>query len=738
MSKIKTTSVKIGDKTIELEIGRFAQQASAAVIARIGETVAHATIMMSKSRDDISWFPLSVEYQEKLYAGGKIKGSRWVKRDGRPSDDVVLKARLIDRSIRPLFPDGFKNEVQVIVTVLSADGENDADMAAMLAVSTGLSISNIPWNGPIGAVRVGLNQESGELLLNPTYEQRQASDLDLVISGSKEAVVMVEAGANEVSESKMLEAFKLAQDTISDSIKQLEGFIKDNSVKKAEYTPSLLDEDFVKKVAADTKKQIPQFVKAWAKLESYPKDELIAELFEKYGEEHSKGDIANAIDKLMKKEARRGTIEEATRPDGRKTDEIREITCDVGLLPRTHGSAMFKRGSTQALTITTLGSPSLNQLIESMEGEEEKRYIHHYNMPPFTVGETGRVGWPSRREIGHGALAERALEPMIPSEEDFPYTIHVVSEIMSSNGSTSQASVCGSTLSLMDAGVPLKKPVSGIAMGLLKHEDQYIVLSDIQGLEDFTGDMDFKVAGTKDGITAMQMDIKIDGIPMDVLTQALEQARVGRLHILDKMLAALPEPRTTLSKYAPKIETVSVPVDRIGEIIGPGGKMIKSIIAETGADVDINDDGQVFITSADADAIAKAKKWVTDLVREIEVGEEFEGEVVRIENYGAFVNLIPGKDGLLHVSNMSVDYVDDVNKIVSMGDIIKVRVNEVSNEGKIGLTTLTPAQEEMRNASRGGDRGNGQRRGEYRGRPGNNGGRGNNRGGGRGPRGPRR
>lgn len=709
---VKKTSVKLGDKTLELEIGRFAQQATSAVIARIGETVVHATIVMSKTRDDIDWFPLQVEYQEKLYAGGKIKGSRWVKRDGRPNDDVVLKARIIDRSIRPLFPEGFKNEIQIIVTVLSADDEHDADMAAMYAVSAGLAMSPIPWDGPIGAVRIGLDPETKEQIILPTYAQRETSDLDLIISASEDAVVMVEAGANEVSEEQMLKAFETAKNIIGQSLKDLSAFIKENSKKKVEFTPAALDDKFIEQVNKDAASKIPGFVKSWAKVEAFGKDDLVNELFAKYKEEHSKKDIAQALDLLMKKEARRMTIEDGARPDGRKTDEIRPINCEVGLLPRTHGSGMFKRGGTQGLTITTLGSPSLNQLIESMVGEEEKRYIHHYNMPPFSVGEAGRVGWPSRREVGHGALAERALQPMIPSEEDFPYTIHVVSELMSSNGSTSMASVCGSTLSLMDAGVPIKKPVSGIAMGLLHTGKDYIVLTDIQGLEDFTGDMDFKVAGTKDGITAMQMDIKISGIPMEVLTKALEQAKVGRLFILDKMLATLPKPRTTLSKYAPKIVTISIPVERIGEIIGPGGKIIKSIIAETGAEVDVNDEGSVFISSADDEAIAKAKAWIEDILRVIEVGEEFEGEVVRVENYGAFVNLVPGKDGLLHVSNMSVEFVKDVNSLVKLGDTIKVRVNEVNDDGKIGLTSLTPEQEEQKKQAAGARR-EGPRRGEY-------------------------
>ena len=720
---IHKTVVPVGDKEIELEIGRFAEQANAAVLARMGDTVVHATVTMSRARDDISWFPLQVEYQEKLYAGGKIKGSRWVKRSGRPSDDVILKARIIDRSIRPLFPNGFKNETQVVVTVLSADEDNDADMVAMFAVAAGLSLSDIPWEGPMGGVRIGIDSETNKLIVNPTFSQRETSDLDLVVSGTDTAVVMVEAGANEVSEAKMLEAFELADSTIKKAIESMQAFVKKHRKEKAEFTPVELDQELVKKITQDAKDKIPEFVDSWAKLEDFPKSDLVDQLFEKYQEEYTTSDISDVIDKLMKQEARRRTIEDGVRPDGRKTDEIRDLTCDVGLLPRTHGSGMFKRGSTQGLTVTTLGSPSLNQLIESMVGEEEeKRYIHHYYMPPFSVGETGRMGWPSRREIGHGALAERALEPMIPSEEDFPYTIHVVSELMSSNGSTSMASVCGSTLSLMDAGVPIKKPVSGIAMGLLEHDGEYTVLTDIQGLEDHTGDMDFKVAGTADGITALQMDIKISGIPMPILKKALEQARQARLHILEAMLATISEPRASLSPYAPKIITITIPVEKIGEVIGPSGKTIKAIIAETEADIDIKDDGKVFISSVDEVAMNKAKEWVENLVREVELGEEFEGEVVRIENYGAFVNLIPGKDGLLHVSNMSVEYVDNINSQVSLGDKIKVRVNEIDDQGRIGLTTLTPEQEKQKkeaaHSSHGGGgrsrhSGGGERRGRY-------------------------
>jgi len=689
---IKTQTINIGGQDLVLETGRFAEQAGAAVTATYGDTVVFVAVVMGRANEALGYFPLSVEYQEKLYAGGKIKGSRWVKRDGRPSDDAILKARLIDRSIRPLFPDGIFNEVQVVATVLSADGVNDADMPAMYAVSAALAMSNMPWEGPISAVRLGLTPE-GELVVNPNFEVRETSQLDLIVSGTTNATVMVEAGANEVSEAKMLEAFNLAQTENARISKEIAGFAKVAGKEKVVFTPKDLDSELVDFVKTKLgKDQLNQMIKAMARLEPSGKDEFIAGLVEA-NDAYTRSQYAAVIDSLLKKEARRQTLEDGVRPDGRKLDEIRPISVEVGLLPRTHGSGMFKRGSTQALTICTLGSPSLNQLIENMEGEESKRYIHHYYMPPFSVGETGRVGWPSRREIGHGALAERALEPVIPSEEDFPYTIHVVSELMSSNGSTSMASVCGSTMSLMDAGVPLKKPVAGIAMGLLTDGENYVVLTDIQGLEDHTGDMDFKVAGTRDGITAMQMDIKVKGIPFDVLQKALEQARVGRLYILDKMLAVLPEPRPTLSPYAPKIETIQIPVERIGEIIGPGGKVIKAIIADSGADVDIEDDGRVFISSIDQSSIDKARRTIEGIIKEVEPGEEYEGEVSRIENFGAFVDILPGKSGLVHVSRMKAGFVKDPHDVVEIGDMVKVRVTEIDNMGRINLTMLSLEEE---------------------------------------------
>ncbi len=541
----------VGDKSIKLEVGRFSEQAEAAVLATCGGTVVHATIGLG-GESSLDYFPLSVDYAEKLYAGGRIKGSRWVKREGRPTDGAILAGRVIDRSIRPLFAEGLKREVQVITTILSVDHQNNPDMLALLATAAAIEISSIPFDGPLAGLRVGYFADEDRFVFNPTFEEQDKSQLDLILAGTKDAVVMVEAGANEVTEAVMLRAFAEGHQVIAQLADEIVQMRNEIGKPKFEFNPPQFDQTLMETLASRFAAEIKEAVHLRATL---AKDDglkaIIATLIAE-DETLRLQPLGEMLNKLVKKEARRGTLEEGIRPDGRKTDEIREITCEIDVLPMTHGSAVFKRGSTQVLSVTTLASPALAQLIEDMEGEHERRYIHHYNMPPYASGEAGRFGAPKRREIGHGALAERALLPVIPEQEKFPYTIQVVSEVMSSNGSTSQGSVCGSTLALMAAGVPIRKPVSGIAMGLLKQGDQHVVLSDIQGLEDFTGDMDFKVAGTKDGITAMQMDIKIKGIPMEVMTQALEQARVGRLFIMDKMLAAIAEPRPELSPVRPQ------------------------------------------------------------------------------------------------------------------------------------------------------------------------------------------
>jgi len=696
--KIISKSVEIGGKNLTLEVGRFAGQATSAVLARYGDTMVLATVVASKPREDLDYFPLYVEYVERLYAGGRIKGSRWVKREGRPTDEAILTARLVDRSIRPLFPEGYKNEIQVVITVLSVDAENDADIPALCATSAALSISKIPWQGPIGAVRMGFVPKNGEgaFITNPSYQDLEYSHLNLIVSATKKAIMMLEGGAKEIPEETILKGIETAQKEAQEVIALIEDLTKQVGVKKQAFENIPMEATLMKNIEKDLGKKTEELVASMAiKEESGGVLEEIHEaLFEKYPDQ-KKDTIVKIIDKLLKKTIREQILNKGQRPDGRKPEEIRPIEVEVGILPRTHGSAMFRRGDTQALTVTTLGSPSLEQLIENMEGEESKRYIHHYYMPPFSVGEVGRIGSPSRREIGHGALAEKALEAVIPAEDEFPYTIRLVSEIMSSNGSSSMASVCGSTLSLMDAGVPIKTQVSGIAMGLISEGEKKVILSDIIGLEDFNGDMDFKIAGTKQGITAIQMDVKTIDLDVKTVGKILAQAKIGRNFIMEKMLAILPKSRTSVSKFAPKIEVVHVPVERIGEVIGPGGKIIRKIIAETGAVVDVEDDGSVNISSPDEEAVKKAVEWVKNLVREVKAGEIFEGTVKRIQPFGAFVEILPGKDGLVHVSRMSKEFVNDPSEVVSLDQKVTVKVREIDSQGRINLTMNLDEKEDQ-------------------------------------------
>lgn len=699
MSKLYTKTIKVGDKEITLEVGKYSEQADAAVLATCGETVVHVTLCVGKPTN-LGYFPLSVEYAEKLYAGGRIKGSRWVKRDGRPTDDSILKGRVIDRTLRPMFAEGLLTEVQVIATVLSVDMVNDADMVALVASCAATQISSVPFDGPIAGIRIGYAADKDGFVFNPTFEERTASDLDLVLCGNKDAIIMVEAGANEVSEEIMIRAFDEGQKVLASISAQIKEMGEEIGKEKFAFVPEPEQIELQEVLAKQYMPQIKDMVEKEANLKATGLEVLVAEIIAKNEEyKDRESDVKHAFYGLMKAEGRRQILEDKIRPDGRKLDEIREITCEVDLLPRVHGSAMFKRGATQALTITTLGSPAMSQTIEDAEGVEDHYYIHHYMMPPYASGEAGRFGAPKRREIGHGALAERALMPMIPSQKDFPYTIQVVSEIMSSNGSTSQASVCGSTMSLMAAGVPIKRPVAGIAMGLMSDgKGTYAILSDIQGLEDHVGDMDFKVAGSEVGITAMQMDIKIKGIPMEIMHKALQQARDARLFILKKMLEAIPEPRKALSKYAPKIVQISIPQDRIGELIGPGGKVIKNIIAETGAQIDVTEDtenkvGLVNISSADQAAIDMAHDWISNMMRSVQPGEEFDGTVTRVESFGIFVEFLPGREGLVHVSRMSAEYVGDAHDKYSVGDVVHVRLTEIDDQGRNNLTMLTKDEE---------------------------------------------
>lgn len=708
--KYSSKTLELADKQIHLETDLLAPQATASVMGRIGDTVVLVTVVMGKENPGIDYFPLTVEYVERLYAGGRIKGSKWVKREGRPSDDAILKARLIDRSIRPLFPKDFKKEVQVVVTVLSVDGENDPDVLSIITTSAALSISKIPWNGPIGAVRVGIITEGNGnkgFIVNPGESESDFLVLDMVVSSNKEKTIMIEAGANQVEEAMVFEAIKVAKESNAKIVDFIAEIVKEVGEKKVEVVKDEEIEKAFMLIQKSYKHEIDLLIKDGVdKKVGEGLEKLVDKVFELEKESVSdRSKIVKAVDIVFKKSVREAILKEGKRPDGRKIDEIRQISAKVGVLPRTHGSAVFQRGDTQVLTIATLGTPSLEQLIESPEGEEAKRYMHHYFMPPYSVGETGRIGAVSRREIGHGALAERALISVLPTEANFPHVVRLVSEVMSSNGSTSMASTCGSTLALMDAGVPISDPVAGIAIGLMTHsslhsssrldsvqagqvQEDYVLLSDIIGLEDFSGDMDFKVAGTEKGITAIQLDVKIDGLTDQIIKETFERAKKGRMFILEKMLSVLPSSRKGISQFAPKVKRIQVEPEKIGEVIGSGGKVIRNIIASTGAEVDINDEGIVTISSTDEGAVGKAEEWVKLLTREVQRGEVFEGKVKRILPFGAMVEIVPGKEGLVHVSEMSTEYVSNPSDVVKIGQAVKVRVKEIDEQGRTNLSMV--------------------------------------------------
>ncbi len=708
-------SVEVGGRTLSLEVGRFAEQASAAVVAQYGETMVLAAVTASSKETTLDYFPLSVEYVERLYAGGRIKGSRWVKREGRPTDDAVLAGRVIDRSIRPLFPKTYKHDVQVIITTLSVDGENDPDVLGLVAASAAIAISEVPWNGPVGGVRVGYikedGQEKGTILINPTAPQQELSEFDFIVSSNMDRVMMLEGGFCETPEDVVFEAVEQAKIANKAIIECINDLVKEVGKTKAVIVEPASTEELEGKLKKDFKSELDDQFKKTTQKEGGDTGmgDLAKTIAEKYEQVYTIPQIMAAIDHIFKNRIREDVLTKSKRVDGRKIDEVRPITMDLSLLPRAHGSAMFKRGQTQVLTVATLGSPDMAQLIESPMGEESRRYIHHYSMPPYSVGETGRVGTPSRREIGHGALAERALIAVIPDETTFPYTIRLVSEIMSSNGSTSMASTCGSTLALMDAGVPIKEPVAGISVGLMtnpKDRKEFVLLTDIVGVEDFGGDMDFKVAGTKNGITAIQLDMKVDGITDEIVKGALERAKVARAMILEKMHALIAVSRPNLSQYAPKVQMMKIPVDSIGTVIGPGGKMIRQIQTVTGAILDVKDDGSVFITSTKDEAVKKAAAWIEGLTHEVKAGEEYEGEVKRLMAFGAFVEILPGKEGLVHVSQMSTDFVQDPSTIVTIGQKVKVRVIEIDDQGRVNLSMLfgEDAQKAPPRQDRGGDR----------------------------------
>lgn len=681
--------IEIGGKKVTFETGKYCEQSSGSCLVRCGETAVMVNVNMSPApRPGIDFFPLSVDFEEKMYAVGKIPGG-FKKREGRASDKAILTSRLIDRPLRPLFPKGFYNDVTVVATALSVDPNIAPEPLAMLGSSFALSISDIPFMGPTGSVCVGL--VDGKYVINPDLEQREKSLMHLMLSGTEEAILMVEAGAKEVTEEQMLDGIMFGHE----EIKKIVRFIKDVKAKIGKPVNDKIVYETVEEEINTAVREFatPLIVKALdefdrekrQKNQEEANEQIYTHFAEIYPEQTKQ--IGDVIYKITKETVRSKIVNEGVRPDGRKTTEIRPIWCDVGVLPRVHGTGVFTRGQTQVLTTLTLGTISDMQKLEGLDEEDCKRYMHHYNMPGYATGEAKPLKSPGRREIGHGALAERALEPVIPSEEEFPYAIRLVSEVLSSNGSSSMASTCGSTLALMDAGVPIKLPVAGIAMGLIKDEEskKVAVLSDIQGLEDFLGDMDFKVTGTTRGITAIQMDIKIKGIDKAILTTALEQARQGRLYILDKMLAVLPEPRKELSKYAPKIISFSIDPDSIKDVIGSGGKTINKIIEETGVKIDITDDGKVFIATPDSEMAEKAKRIILNIAEDLEVGKIYSGKVVRIMQFGAFVEIAPGKDGMIHISKLSTKRVEKVEDVVNIGDEVEVEVIKIDNKGRVDL-----------------------------------------------------
>ncbi|WP_455538255.1 polyribonucleotide nucleotidyltransferase [Terrisporobacter sp.] len=688
MFEHKIFTMDLAGRELSVEIGKIAQLASGSAILRYGDTMVMVNVAKSSQpREGVDFFPLSVDYEEKLYSVGKIPGG-FLKREGKASEKAILTSRLIDRPIRPLFPKTFRNDVQVVATVLSVDQDCTPDVVAMIGSSVALSISEIPFNGPTGSVSIGL--VDGALVVNPTAEEREKSSLHLVVSGTKEAVMMVEAGADEVPESLMLEAILKAHEEIKKIVEFIEKIQAEVGKEKMEFIETKPDAEIEAKVREIATEGMKEAVKVVEKLERQEamdkvKEETINSFDEETLEEFG-NDIIATLDAIIKEEVRKAIVHEGRRPDARKTDEIRPIWCDHGFIPRAHGSGLFTRGQTQVMTVTTLGALGDVQILDGLDEEENKRYMHHYNFPAYSVGECRPMRGPGRREIGHGALAERALLPVIPSKEEFPYAIRLVSEVLSSNGSTSQGSVCGSTLSLLDAGVPIRDMVAGIAMGLIEHDGKMAILSDIQGMEDHLGDMDFKVAGTEHGITAIQMDIKIAGIDEEVLRKALAQARVGRLHILNEMRKCIDKPNKELSKYAPKIVTMRINPDKIRDVIGAGGKVITKIIDETGVKIDIEQDGEVFISGVDIDMIRLAEKKISDIVAEVELNAVYKGKVTRIVNFGAFVELLPGKEGLLRIGNIAHERIEKVEDVLNVGDELEPKVTEVDDKGRVNLS----------------------------------------------------
>ena len=692
----KSYSTKLAGRELTIETGKIAGLANGSVVVKYGDTVVMVNVTAAKEpKEGIDFFPLSVDYEEKLYAVGKIPGS-YTKREGKPADKAILTSRAIDRPLRPLFPKDFRNDVCVTATVLSVEQDNSPEVCSMIGAACALEISDIPFNGPTAAVAVGW--VDGEIVINPTVEQRKKSKLTATVAGTLEKITMIEAGADEIPNETMLDAIKKAHEEIKNICNFISSIKAEIGKPKFEYKSFAVDKDFYQDIVSNFKDRMYQDVQATdkevrdANIDKITED-ITAYVVEKYGEEAAeerKMEIADSVHDLEKACVREMILEEHKRPDGRKIDELRPLSCEVGVLPRTHGSAIFTRGQTQVMSIVTLGMVSEEQMLDGIDEETEKRYMHQYNFPSYSVGEARPSRGPGRREIGHGALAEKALVPVIPSEEEFPYAIRVVSEVLSSNGSTSQASICGSTLALMDAGVPIKKPVAGISTGLVTDKNdpsRYIMLTDIQGIEDFFGDMDFKVGGTKDGITAIQVDIKIDGLTYDIIKEAFERTKVARDYILDNvMLPVIDKPRAEISKYAPKIVSTQIPVDKIKDVIGTGGKTINKIIEETGVKIDIEEDGRVFIYSNDAENANKALKIIENITKEIEPGGIYDGIITKIMSFGAFVDLGGGKEGLLHISKISSKRIDKIEDVLAVGDEVTVKVSDIDNQGRINLS----------------------------------------------------
>ena len=684
---MKTFKMELAGRELSIETGRIAKQANGAVVLRSGDTMVLVTATASaEPREGIDFFPMTVDYEERLYAVGKIPGG-FIKREGRPTEKAILTDRLTDRPIRPLFPKGFRNAVHIVSTVLSVDQDNPPEILSICGASAALCISNIPFAGPIGAVVVGWID--GKPVINPNREQSLVSTLHLVVASTRDGIMMVEAGAHELTEAQILESIMAGHEANQAIIKLQDEMVAEVGREKMEvktYTP---DADVVAQVREYARDAVAQAVRTTEKqMREAAIDVAKKDTIARFAESHPENDrdVRAGFEALVKETMRVMITKENLRPDGRKTDEIRPITSEVSILPRTHGSGLFTRGQTQVLNVCTLGAPGEAQRLDGLGLEESKRYMHHYNFPPYSVGEAGFMRGASRRDIGHGALAERALIPVLPSQEDFPYTIRLVSEVVESNGSTSMGSVCASTLSLMDAGVPIKKPVSGLAMGLIKEEDDLAILSDIQGMEDFLGDMDFKVAGTRDGITALQMDIKIQGISREILAQALAQGKAGYMYIMDKMTDVIPAPREEMSPYAPRIITMHIHPDKIRDVIGPGGKMINKIVEETAASIDIEQDGTIYIAAVSPESGKKAMEMIEGLTREVQAGEMYMGKVTRVEKYGAFVEILPGKDGLVHISRLAHERVEKTEDVVNIGDEVPVKVIGIDDRGRIDLS----------------------------------------------------